>query len=110
MQIRLALIMSMTVVEFNVFQLPFTLLVLSVLFETITGRLTIANEFATLSFACLWIDSIINPLWTSFISKKVEKNKVNNVSSALSMKGSKGLGSFGTQIIGNRLSLTGNCT
>ena len=77
MQVRLALTMSITVLEFNIFQLPFTALVLAVVFESVLGKLTIPNEFATVAFCFFWTDSIINPLWTSFISKRTNNNQVN---------------------------------
>ena len=75
MQIRLALFMSMTVIEFNIFQIPFTVMVLTVLYQTVTGKVTLNHEFATFAFSILWSDSIINPLWTCFISKRVKRNE-----------------------------------
>ena len=75
-QIRLALIMSLTVLEFNIFQLPFTILVLVVLYQTLTGMVTMPHEYETAAFCCIWMDSIINPLWTAFISKRPLQVKV----------------------------------
>ena len=79
MQMRLAVIMSLTVLEFNVSQVPFTILALVVLFQTYLGPPSITSEFTTIAFCFLWADSIINPLWTSFISKRDRPNKVTNV-------------------------------
>ena len=82
MQMRLAVIMSLTVLEFNIFQVPLTILVLTVLFQTYLGPLSITSEFTTVAFCFLWADSIINPLWTSFISKRDRPIKVANVNRA----------------------------
>ena len=75
-QIRLALIMSFTVLEFNIFQMPLSILVLAVLYQTLTGMVTIPHEFETIALSFIWVDSIMNPLWTAFISKKPKKNKI----------------------------------
>ena len=69
LQLRLAMIMSITVLEFNIFQIPFSALTLIVAYQIFQGELTVPHEFATVAFCLLWIDSIINPLWTSLISK-----------------------------------------
>ena len=87
LQLRLAIVMSMTVLEFIIFQLPATLLILTVMFQTITGQISIPHEFSTVAFAFLWFDSIINPLWTSFISRGFAKN--NKVSSNTKTMASK---------------------
>ena len=68
MQFRLALIMSVTVGEFYLFQIPFSTLALIVAYKSFKGELSLSHEFATVAFSLLWFDSIINPLWTSFIS------------------------------------------
>ena len=76
-QIRLAVIMSLTVLEFNIFQLPLSILVLAIIYQTLTGMVTISHEFETVGIAFIIIDSIINPLWTAFISKKPKNNKTS---------------------------------
>ena len=86
-QIRLAIVMSVAVVEFIIFQLPTMLMMLTVMFQTITGNISICHEFSTVAFAFLWFDSNINPLWTSFISKGFRKNnQVASNSKTLSSK------------------------
>ena len=75
-QIRLAVIMSFTVLEFNIFQMPLSILVLVVLCQTQTGMVTVPHEFETIALSFIWVDSIMNPLWTAFISKKPKKNKI----------------------------------
>ena len=68
--------MSFTVLEFNIFQMPLSILVLAVLCQTLTGMVTIPHEFETIAIAFILTDSIINPLWTAFIAKKPKKNKI----------------------------------
>ena len=88
-QIRLALIMSLTVLAFNIFQLPFSILVLTILYQTLTGMVTMPHEFETAALCCIWLDSVINPLWTAFISKRPLQsttNKFNTFSSRTSSK------------------------
>ena len=84
-QIRLAVIMSLIVLEFNIFQLPLSILVLTVLYQTLTGMVTIPHEFETVGLVFILIDSIINPLWTVFISKKPNSNQTStNINNKMS--------------------------
>ena len=78
LQIRLAVIMSVTVLEFFLFQLPFTAVVLTTILLKVTGNLTMTTEVSTFAFSLWYIDSIINPLWTTLLTNK-KKNKNNQV-------------------------------
>ena len=70
MQLRLAVIMSLTVIEFVIFQLPMSLMILATIIEKVTNHLTININLLTFNF-CLWyFDSIINPLWTVLLTKR----------------------------------------
>ena len=75
-QIRLAVIMSLTVLEFNISQIPISILVVTVIYQTMTGIVTIPHEFETIALSFIFTDSIINPLWTAFISKKPNINRI----------------------------------
>ena len=78
LQMRMALVMSVTVMEFFVFQLPMSAIVLMAIFQTLFGPLVMQTNMTALCL-CLWfVDSIINPLWTNLLSKK----RNNNVTSS----------------------------
>ena len=97
----MAVIMSATVAEFFIFQLPLSVVVLMTIFQKLAGTLTMQNNMTALGY-CLWfLDSIINPLWTTFLSTKTKrsrKNQIGNVKSTwLKSKGTTGtIGTEGT--------------
>ena len=68
--------MSFTVLEFNIFQMPLSILVLAIIYQTLTGMVTISHEFETIAIGFILTDSIINQLWTDFIAKKPKKTKI----------------------------------
>ena len=71
-QIRLAVIMSFTVMEFLIFYLPQFIIIIASIYQRLKGSVTLSHEYST--FGCsLWlIDSIINPLWTTFLWKQLK--------------------------------------
>ena len=73
-QIRLALIMSLTVLEFIIVEIPLSSLVMVVIYQSLTGMVTLQHEYETAAFCIILVDSIVNPLWTAFISKKPPRN------------------------------------
>ena len=68
-QIRLAIIMSVTVFEFMLFQLPGAYVVLSAFYGQISGNLIINSKVSTFCFSLWYIDAIINPLWMVPLAK-----------------------------------------
>ena len=68
--IRMAVIMSLTVVEFFLFQLPLSAVVLITIYQRITGVLTLQSFWTSIGFGMWSIDCIINPLWITFLSSK----------------------------------------
>ena len=75
-QTRLAVIMSATVLEFFIFQIPMCCVILTTIYQQVAGSLLIQSDMAAVGFALWCVDSIINPLWTTFLSSK----KSNSVS------------------------------
>ena len=71
----MAVIMSVTVLEFFVFQWFLSAVILVTIFEKITGNFTTPTYMTAIGFCLLFIDSIMNPLWTTFLSQK--RNRVN---------------------------------
>ena len=69
-QIRLALIMSLTVLEFIIVEIPLSTVVMVVIYQSLTGMVTLQHEYETAAFCIILVDSIVNPLWTAYISKK----------------------------------------
>ena len=69
MQIRLALIMSATVVEFVVFQMPSAVMALGTLVEKVTGHLHLGSSVLTFIFFLWYFDAAINPMWSVFLTK-----------------------------------------
>ena len=69
LQIRLALIMSLTVLEFFIFYMPQFGIVMASLFARVTGSLTFGNEVTTFGWGLWFLDATFNPLWTTFLSK-----------------------------------------
>ena len=67
-QIRLAVIMSFTVLEFNVFYLPMFSVIIGAVLQKATGYLTMPSEYSTMGFSLWLLDSIFNPLWTTILS------------------------------------------
>ena len=62
--------MSITVAEFFVFQLPMFGIALTTIFQkNVTGVFTLHSEWVCITFVCWFIDSIINPLWTTLLAK-----------------------------------------
>ena len=74
-QIRLAIIMSFTVLEFFIFYLPQFCIVMATVYQKATGSLTISNNVTTFGWGLWFLDAIFNPLWTTFISKKKQTDK-----------------------------------
>ena len=84
---RMALIMSATVAEFFVFQWPMSGVVLTVIFQKMANNMTIQANMGAIGYSLWFIDAAINPLWTTFLSKK--RNAVsgqNNKSTMISIK------------------------
>ena len=70
LQIRLGVIMSLTVFEFFIFQLPWVIMGLLTFFQKNFGSLTIGTELSTFAMGMWYIDTAINPLWTTFLTKR----------------------------------------
>ena len=69
MHLRLAFIMSLTVVEFIIFQLPMSFIIIATLFEKKSHNFTIGKNGITIGYVLWCIDSMINPLWTTLLTK-----------------------------------------
>ena len=68
----------------------FCVLVLTVLYQTLAGMVTMPHEFETAVLCCIWLDSVINPLWTAFISKRpIQSNNLTKFTTFSSKKSSK---------------------
>ena len=68
-QIRLAIIMSLTVLEFFIFYMPQFGVVLSTIFCRISGFLTFGNEMTTFCWGLWFLDATFNPLWITILAK-----------------------------------------
>ena len=69
-QIRLAIIMSVTLVEFLLFQLPTFVVIATILVQLHQGSVTLANEAWSVCIMLKLVDCVINPLWTTILPKK----------------------------------------
>ena len=72
-QIRLAIIMSFTVLEFFIFYMPQFGIVMATVFSRVTGSLTIDNEVTTIGWGLWFFDATFNPLWTTFLQSKTHQ-------------------------------------
>ena len=68
-QLRLAVVMSLTVFEFILFQLPAAFVIFSALYGKISGDLKTDSYMATFCFSLWYVDAIINPLWMVPLAK-----------------------------------------
>lgn len=80
-QIRLGVIMSMTVFEFFTFQLPWSAMVVTSFLQKSFGELTMGTEMSTIAILLWWVDSSINPLWVTFLTKSRQPAFFNSESS-----------------------------
>ena len=69
-QIRLGVIMSLTVLEFCIFQLPMSSIIVATYILRFNNSLAMNANVATFTFAFWFIDAIINPLWTTMLFNK----------------------------------------
>lgn len=83
-QIRLGVIMSVTVFEFVFFYLPMFAVIMTTVFQRFTRNLTMGNEWSTVGFSLWLLDSVFNPLWTTMLPTK--KSKVSTIGSTSTSK------------------------
>ena len=73
-QIRLAIIMSLSVLEFCIFYFPQFCFIVVTVFQRLTGSVTLASEFSTIGCVLWLLDSIINPLWTTMLWRQINND------------------------------------
>ena len=66
--------MSITVLEFFLFQQPFSIAALISIVQKYSGKLTMDSEIATLTTSLWLIDSTVNPLWITIFSTRRNEN------------------------------------
>ena len=93
LEIRVGIIMSVTVLEFFIFQLPIAAVGLSTISQRLQGKLTMPTEPASICTMLKLFDCIINPLWTTFLSKA--KNSQRSTESTVKPKKDRSLAAAG---------------
>ena len=68
LQIRTAVIMSVSVVEFFIVHLPMSAVAMATTYQRLNGTLTIGTNLTAIPFGLLFLDSIVNPLWILSLS------------------------------------------
>ena len=76
---RIGFILSITVVEFVLFQMPTAIFALATLTEKLVGTTTLGSGWLTLVFMLWYLDSAINPMWTVFITTAKTKKTVGKI-------------------------------